>query len=68
MQIEYIENVQCNGLLFVVQLQVMSKSFLTPWSVARQSPLSVGFPRQKYWNRLLFLSPGALSDPEIKPM
>ena len=28
---------------------VMSNS-VTPWAVARQAPLSVGFPRQEYWS------------------
>ena len=27
----------------------------------------MGFPRQQYWSRLPFPSPGALPDPEIKP-
>ena len=27
----------------------------TPWTVARQAPLSMGFSRQEYWSRLLFL-------------
>ena len=26
----------------------------TPWTVACHTPLSIGFPRQKYWNGLLF--------------
>ena len=29
----------------------------TPWSVAHQAPLSVGFSRQEYWNGLPFPSP-----------
>ena len=33
---------------------------MTPGTVAHQVPLSVRFPRQEYWNRLLFPSPGAL--------
>ena len=28
--------------------------FVTPWTIARQAPLSVGFPRQEYWNGLPF--------------
>ena len=24
--------------------------FITPWTVARQAPLSMGFSRQEYWN------------------
>ena len=27
----------------------MSNSFGTPWTVAHQTPLSMGFPRQEYW-------------------
>ena len=37
----------------------------TPWTVALQSPLSVGFPRQEHWGGLPFPSPGDLPDPEI---
>ena len=42
--------------------------FLTLWSVAHQALLSMSFPRQEYWGRLPFPSPGNLSDPEIEPM
>ena len=31
-----------------------SELFETPWTVAHQAPLSIGFSRQEYWNRLLF--------------
>ena len=41
--------------------------FATPWSVAYQAPLSMGFPRQEYWSGLPFPSPGDLADPGIKP-
>ena len=37
------------------------------WTVARQAPLSMGFPRQEYWSGLLFPSLGDLPDPGIKP-
>ena len=30
--------------------------FVTPWTVACQAPLSMGFPRQEYWNGLPFPS------------
>ena len=33
---------------------------VTPWTVARQAPLSMGFSRQEYWSGLPFPSPGAL--------
>ena len=32
--------------------------FATPWTVAYQVPLSVGFSRQDYWSGLPFPSPG----------
>ena len=41
----------------------MFNSFATPWTVARQAPLSVGFPRQEHWRGLPFPSPGDLPDP-----
>ena len=41
--------------------------FATPWTVARQAPLSMGFPRQEYWSGLPFPSPGDLSNTGIKP-
>ena len=39
----------------------------TPWTVARQSPLSMGFSRQEYWSGLPFPSPGDLPNPGIEP-
>ena len=41
--------------------------FATPWAVAQQAPLSVGFPRQEYWSDLPLPSSGDLPDPGIKP-
>ena len=32
--------------------------FVTLWSVARQAPLSMGFPRQEHWSGLPFPPPG----------
>ena len=40
--------------------------FVTPWTVAGQAPLSVGFSRQEYWSGLPFPSSGDLSDPGIE--
>ena len=37
----------------------------TPWTVACQAPLSMGFSRQEYWSGLSFPSPGDLPDPEL---
>ena len=36
------------------------------WTVAHQAPLSMGFPRQEYWNELSFPPPGDLPDPGIE--
>ena len=41
--------------------------FVTPWTVAHQAPLSMGFSRQEYWSESPFPSPGDLSNPGIKP-
>ena len=38
-----------------------------PWTVARQAPLSMGFPRQESWSGLPLPSPGDLPNPRIKP-
>ena len=43
---------------FVVSLLIMSDSFTTPWTVACQVPLPMGFSRQEYWSGLPFPSPG----------
>ena len=40
----------------------------TPWAVALQAPLSMGFPRQEYWSGLSFPLPGDLPDPGIEPV
>ena len=42
--------------------------FVTPWTVARQAPLSVGFFRQENWSGLSFPSPGDLPDPGFEPL
>ena len=52
----------CNGLV--------SKScptLATPWTVACQAPLSMGFPREEYWNGLPFPFPRDLPDPGVEP-
>ena len=41
--------------------------FATPWTVAHQAPLSMGFSRQEYWSGLLCPPPGDLPDPWIEP-
>ena len=41
----------CAHSLICVQL------FATPWTVSHQAPLSMGFPRQEYWNGVPFPTP-----------
>ena len=41
--------------------------FANPWTVAYQSPRSIGFSRQEYWNGLPFPSPEALPNPGTEP-
>ena len=66
------ENRGYQTLLF--SCQVMSNSFATPWTIARQASLSLGFPRQEYWNGLpflfqgVFLFPRDLPDSEVEPV
>ena len=50
---------------------LVTKSCLTlatPWTIAHQAPLSMGFPRKEYCSRLPFLSPGDLPDSGVKPV
>ena len=51
-----------------VSHSVVSDS-VTPWTGARQAPLSMGFSRQEYWSdwsELPFPSPGDPPDPGIE--
>ena len=45
-----------------------SLTLVTPWTVAHQAPLSMGFFRQEYWSRWPFPPPGDLPNPEIEPV
>ena len=45
----------------------LCRNLATPWTVAWQAPLSMGFSRQEYWRGLPFPSPGDLPDPGIEP-
>ena len=42
--------------------------FATPWTAARQAPLSMIFSKQEYWSGLPFSPPGDLPDPGIEPV
>ena len=45
----------CVCMLYVLSLSRF-QLFVTPWTVAHEVSLSMGFPRQEYWNGLLFFS------------
>ena len=59
--------VQTGGTCVHTQLLSHVQLFATPWTTARQAPLSMGFSRQECWSGLPFPSPGDLPDPGIKP-
>ena len=43
-------------------------ALVTPWTIASQVSLSMGFSRQEHWSGLLSPSPGYLPDPRIEPV
>ena len=55
------------NLLLLLSQSVVSDSFATPWIVAYQATLSMGFSRQEYWSGLPFPSLGDRPEPGIKP-
>ena len=68
-------NISCRLLsTYYVRACALShvRFFATPWTVAHQAPLSMGFPRQEYWQEYWsgspFPPPGDLPDPAIKPV
>ena len=67
-----VENIHWNpavGFKTAAAAQVLScaQFFATPWAVACQAPLSMGFSRQEYQSGLPDLPPGELPDPGIEP-
>ena len=60
--------VQIKFLLMVLLLLLSYiRLFVTPWTIAHQVPLSMGFSKWEYWSGQPFPSRGDLSDPAIKP-
>ena len=55
------------GGVTVITVSEVKSLFSTPWTVAYQAPLSMGFSRQKYWSGLPFPSSEDVPDPGIKP-
>ena len=61
----YLNPMKCYYLCAVLACSVI-QLFSTPWTVARQAPLSLEFFRQEYWSGLPFPIPGDLTDPGLK--
>ena len=64
-------NLPVNMYSCIEKVKVKSLSrvqlFATPWTVAYQAPLSMGFSRQQFWSGLPFPSPGDLPNSGIEP-
>ena len=52
----------------MVKLLSHIRLFATPWTVAYQAPLSMGFSTHEYWSGLPFPSPGDLPNSGIEPV
>ena len=54
---------------YISSIQSLSRVrlFVTPWVVACQAPLSMGFSRQEYWSGLPYPPQRDLLDPGIEP-
>ena len=61
LEIITLSEVICASSLSHVGLSV------TPWTVAHQGPLSMGFSGQEYWSGVPCPPPGDLLNPGIKP-
>ena len=66
----YLSKIHLTFCAFQSKLQIYSvmSDFVSLWTIARQSPLSMEFSRQEYWSEVPFPPPGGLLDPGIKPM
>ena len=53
--------------MFMHLVTQLCPTLATPWTVAPQAPLSMGFPRQEYWSSLPFSSPLYLPNSGIEP-
>ena len=55
------------NICVAVSHSVVSHTSATPWTVAHQAPLTMGFSRQEYWSGLLCPPPGDIPHPGIEP-
>ena len=54
------------GVCVCAQLLSTVRLFVTPWIVACLAPLTMGYPKQEYWNRLQIPTPGDLPNSGIE--
>ena len=66
----YVNDTQKGLMLCSIKVKVKwfshAQLFGTPWTVAYQASLSMGFSRQEYWSGLPFPPPGDLPNPGIE--
>ena len=66
-------SIQCVWAIITLRVCVLShfrhvQLFATLWTIASQTPQSMGFSRQEYWSELPCPAPGDFPDPGIEPM
>ena len=64
--IVYLREETMSRVHAVCQVASVVSDSVTPWTVALQAPLSMGFSRQEYWSGLPFPLPGDLPDSGIE--
>ena len=64
---EEIRSVESSWEGVCVSSYSVVSNFPTPWTVAHQAPLSMGFSQQEYWSGLPLPSPGDLPTPGTEP-
>ena len=66
---ESLENTDCCFKVFCCCLVTKSclRSFVIPWTIARQHPLYMGLSGREYWSGLSFPSLGQVPDPGVEP-
>ena len=62
----FLYTTTCTNVRIRIQTLSCVQLFVTPWTTACQSPLSMQFSRQEYWSGLPF-PPGDLPNPGIEP-
>ena len=61
-------NLSLSCVCFERSVTQLCQTLASPWAVAHQALLSMGFPRQEYWSGLSFPTPGDHPHLRIKPM